>query len=354
MNTPRDFVPRLLPTALALRAHLAVLLLLIGKAGLAQVPAMAEDQRILPYAEPGRQIDIGGRRINMHCAGTGTPTVILMAGIFSWSVVWYKTQPVIAQNTRVCTFDRASYGFSDPAPRPQLLAEVVEDLHAALKAGTIPGPYVLVGHSLGGIEVRLYAQRWPEEVAGMVLVDSSPAGEMLLEMNLPDFDEVEGRESYASDMLHCALLAAHGPLEPSRPEYKDCTSVDALPSDTPAAFRKIWPRFFTADYFADKVSLMSSLYTHRYDSVDHLRLGAMPLVVLTAKNTWGDTPAAIRFTQTFLTFWLARHEALAHLSSRGIHRFVEGSGHHIQLDKPQTVIDAVEDVLRQVRAGAKS
>ena len=188
----------------------------------------------------------------------------------------------------------------------------------------------------------------------MVLVDSSPAGEMLLEMNLPDFDEVEGRESYASDMLHCALLAAHGPLEPSRPEYKDCTSVDALPSDTPAAFRKIWPRFFTADYFADKVSLMSSLYTHRYDSVDHLRLGAMPLVVLTAKNTWGDTPAAIRFTQSFLTFWLARHEALAHLSSRGIHRFVEGSGHHIQLDKPQTVIDAVEDVLRQVRAGAKS
>ena len=147
MNTHRDFVPGLLPTTLALRAHWAVLLLLIGKAGLAQVPAMAEDQRILPYAEPGRQIDIGGRRINMHCAGTGTPTVILMAGIFSWSVVWYKTQPVIAQNTRVCTFDRASYGFSDPAPRPQLLAEVVEDLHAALKAGTIPRPYVLVGHS---------------------------------------------------------------------------------------------------------------------------------------------------------------------------------------------------------------
>lgn len=354
MDTHRDFAPGPLPTAFARRAHLAVLLLLISKAGLAQVPAMAEDHRILPYVQPGRQIDIGGRRINMHCAGTGTPTVILMAGIFSWSVVWYKTQPVIAQNTRVCTFDRASYGFSDPAPRPQLLADVVDDLHAALKAGAIPGPYVLVGHSLGGIEVRLYTQRWPEEVAGMVLVDSSPAGEMLLEMNLPGFDEVEGRESYASDMLHCALLAAHAPLEPSSPEYRDCSSVDGLPSDTPAAFRKIWPRFFTADYFADKVSLMWSLYTHRYDSVDQLRLGAMPLVVLTAKNTWGDTPAAIRFTQTFLTFWLAQHEALAHLSSRGVHRFVEGSGHHIQLDKPQAVIDAVDDVVRQVRAGAKS
>jgi len=188
----------------------------------------------------------------------------------------------------------------------------------------------------------------------MVLVDSPAAGEMLLELNLPDFDEAEGQESYAADMLHCALLTAHGPLEPSRPEYNDCTSVAALPRDTPAAFRKIWPQFFTADYFADKVSLMSSVYTHRYDTVDHLRLGAMPLVVLTAKNTFGDTPAGIRYTQTFLKFWLAQHEALAHLSSRGIHRFIEGSGHQIQLDKPQAVIDAVDDVLSQLKADAKS
>ena len=84
-------------------------------------PAMAEDQRMLPYIEPGQLVDIGGRHINMHCVGTGAPTVVLMAGLFSWSVVWYKIQPVIAQKTRVCAFDRASYGFSDPAPRPQIL-----------------------------------------------------------------------------------------------------------------------------------------------------------------------------------------------------------------------------------------
>jgi pimeloyl-ACP methyl ester carboxylesterase len=288
----------------------------------------------------------------MHCAGSGSPTVILMAGLFSWSVVWYKTQPVIAQKTRVCAFDRASYGFSDPAPRPQIIDDVVEDLHKALH--TVPGPYVLVGHSLGGVEVRLYAQRWPGEVVGMVLVDSSPAGEMLLEMKLPGYDEAEGRETYASNMLHCALLAAHEPLNPSMPDYKACSSVDALPRDTPAAFKEVWPRFFTADYFADKVSLMSSLYTHRYDSVDHRSLGAMPLVVLTAKNTWGTSPAEIRFTETFLTFWLAQHEALAHLSSRGVHRYIEGSDHHIQLDKPEAVVDAVDDVLRQVKSGPKT
>ena len=152
-----------MPT-LALRAALAVLaaapLLSILKVAHAQPnPApttIAEDERLLPYVKPGQLVDIGGRRINLHCTGAGGPTVILMAGSASWSPIWYKVQPAIAQETRVCGFDRAGYGFSDPGPRPQVISDVVDDLHAALKAGPIPGPYVLVGHSLGGVEVRLY------------------------------------------------------------------------------------------------------------------------------------------------------------------------------------------------------
>jgi pimeloyl-ACP methyl ester carboxylesterase len=150
-------------------------------------------------------------------------------------------------------------------------------------------------------------------------------------------------------MLHCAFLVANGPLDPSRPEYNGCSA--ALPSDTPAAFRTIWPQFFTAYYFADKVSLMSSLYTHRYDSVDHRRLGAMPLVVLSVENTWNNnTPAGVRFNRSY-SKWIALHEALAHLSSRGVHRMIKGSGHHIQLDKPQAVINAVDEVLREPQTG---
>src|SRR5215472_13182858 len=355
MNRRRDVISWFPISTLAPLAIVGALLLSIGNVALAQAepsPAVAEDQRLLPYIQPGQLVDIGGRRINLHCMGAGGPSVVLMAGLFSWSVVWYKTQPVIAQKTRVCAFDRAAYGFSDPASQSQIISEVVEDLHKALRAGSITGPYVLVGHSLGGLEARVYAQRWPGEVAGMVLVDSSPAGEGLIFENLPDFDEAAGRESYAAYTLHCAFIAMHGPFEPSSSEFKDCSAT--LPSDTPAEFKKIWPLFFTAHYFADKVSLMSSLYTHRYDSADHHRLGAMPLVVLTAKNTWGDTPAAVRFTQIFLKYWLAQHEALAHLSSRGVHRFIKGSGHEIQLDKPQAVIDAVDEVLRQLHAGEKS
>jgi len=214
---------------------------------------------------------------------------------------------------------------SDPAIRPQIISEVVDDL--ALKAGDIPGPYVLVGHSLGGLEERVYAQRWPEDIVGMILVDTSPAGEGLILENQPGFEEAAGRESYTAYTLHCAFLAMHGAVESSSEEFKDCSAVGSLPRDTPAAFRKVWPQFFTADYFADKVSLMSGLFTHRYDSVDHRSLGAMPLVVLSPENTWKiDTPAGVQFKRSYPKGWIAMHEALARLSSRGQHRFIKESG----------------------------
>ncbi|PYY20780.1 MAG: alpha/beta hydrolase [Acidobacteria bacterium] len=357
----RDVPPWLLmPTSARRVAHAVlatVLMFSIGDVVLAQpapAPTMADDQRLLPYIKPGQLIDIGGRRINLLCMGAGGPTVVLMAGSASWSPVWYKVQPVMAQTTRVCTFDRAGFGFSDPAPRFQILPNVVDDLHAALKSGAIPGPYVLVGHSLGGLEVRLYAQRWPQEVEGMVLVDTSPAGEGLIEQNQPGFDAAYGGvASNTTPLLNCAFLAVNGPLDPSRPEHKDC--MPPLPSGTPAAFRKVFPQFFTAYYFADRVSLMSSLDTHQYDSVDHRSLGALPLVVLSPEITWEfSTPAEARVSPSYEKVWIAMHEALARLSSRGVHRFIKGSGHHIQLDKPQAVIDAVDEVLRERRVAAQS
>jgi pimeloyl-ACP methyl ester carboxylesterase len=151
--------------------------------------------------------DIGGRRINLKCAGAGAPTVVLMDGFSSWSPVWYKTQPEIAKRARVCAFDRAGYGFSVPAPRPPILSEAPEDLHKALKVANLPGPYVLVGHSLGGLEARMFAERWPQEVAGMILLDTSSAAESLIEAKLPGFEDAQESEKWSSDTLRCAFLA---------------------------------------------------------------------------------------------------------------------------------------------------
>jgi pimeloyl-ACP methyl ester carboxylesterase len=338
---------------LSFRAILIVLLLSSSKVALAQSdpPPPTEDERMLPYVKPGQLIDVGGRHINMYCVGNGSPTVVLMAGLFSWSLVWYKVQPVIAQKSRVCTFDRAAYGFSDPPPQPQIISEVVEDLHQALHAGSIPGPYVLVGHSLGGIEARVYAQRWPEDVGGMVLVDTSPAAEGLIDEMQPDFDQVAGAQGAVAFLLHCASLARQGVFQQSPPELTDCSTE--LPKDTPAAFRKVWPQFFTASYFEAKASLLFESYNHQYDSADHHRLGAMPLVVLSVEHPWDNgAPANARLSRSYGPVWNAMHADLARLSSRGVHRIVKKSGHGIQLDQPQAVIDAVDEVLSQVRAGA--
>lgn len=331
-------------------AGTALALVLASGMGLAQAaPATTatEDMSMLPYAEPGQRVDIGGRRINLRCSGSGSPAVILLSGASSWSHVWYRTQPQIAQRTRVCAFDRASFGFSDPAPQPQVLADTVSDLHAALQAAGVAAPYVLAGHSLGGLEARLFAQRWPAEVVGMVLLDTSPAAEFLIEADLPGYDEAEGFERLASRMLKCALLAAHGPLDPSSPDYPRC-SLGPLPPGTPAALRRVWPGFFTADYAMARVSLLTSLFTHRYDSADHLRLGNMPLVVLSADVGKGWTGPQGEFWRAYRKQWFAMHRALAHLSSRGVHRIVEGSGHDIELDNPQAVVTAVDEVLRQL------
>lgn len=341
----------------ALRAALAVLATAyIGDVALAQPrpqSAVPEDERLLPYATPGQLVDVGGRRINLVCRGSGGPTVVLMAGSSSWSFVWYLTQPEIANRALVCAFDRAAFGFSDPAAQPPVMSDTVNDLHAALKAAGVPGPYVMVGHSLGGLEARLFAERWPQETAGMVLLDTSPAAELLIEVNLPGFDQGVASEHWSSWMLRCALLAMPGPLDPSNPEYKHC-SLGPLPDGTPDAFRRIWPKFFTTNYWIARVSEVSSLWTHRYDSADHLHFADKPLVVLSADDSWGlsEGPAKT-FWRNYRNQWFAQHEALAHLSSRGVHRVIEHSGHEIQLDRPQAVIDAVDEVLRELHSGTK-
>jgi pimeloyl-ACP methyl ester carboxylesterase len=182
-----------------------------------------------------------------------------------------------------------------------------------------------------------------------VSVDSSYPDQVLDQLNMSSFTGL-GAESEIPAALKCALLAMHGPLAPSNPEYESCSV--SLPDSAPAALRKIWPRFFSADYQCMHVSLVSSLFTHHYDGADHLDFGDKPLVVLSRARDQ-DWPEGA-FGEDLRTQWYAHHEALAHLSSRGVHRVIEHSGHDIEGDQPQAVIDAVDEVLRQFHAKEKS
>ncbi|SFM20146.1 alpha/beta fold hydrolase [Rugamonas rubra] len=131
------------------------------------------------FAKPHQRVDIGGRKINLYCSGAGATTVIFdgPSGDGGWA--WFKVQPEVAKHARSCIYDRAGFGFSDPAPRPNTSGNAVEDLHKALSVAGIKPPYLLVGNSLGGSNVQVFAYRYPEEVKGLVLVEPQSEDETM-------------------------------------------------------------------------------------------------------------------------------------------------------------------------------
>ena len=178
------------------------------------------------YPPPGKLIDVGGYRLHLYCTGTshsGSPTVILEAGGGGGSVGWSKIQPGVASFTRVCSYDRAGYGWSDNGPLPRTAGRIVTELHTLLTRAAVPGPYVLVGHSFGGLIVRLYAYRYPQQVAGLVLVDSiSEEG-----VRFPELRAIVA--SVANLLTLCQVLAPFGIVRLLGHFYNPAAPVSGLP-----------------------------------------------------------------------------------------------------------------------------
>src|SRR6266487_6611034 len=133
--------------------------------------AARRDRRAFPQI--GRSVDIGGRSLNLYCSGEGSPAVVFDSGGGMPGYSWLLVQPAVAKLTRACWYDRAGYGWSDPAPAPHGSDAIAKDLHELLRAGGVAAPYVLVGHSFGGFNVRMYDHLYAADVAGLVLVDPS-------------------------------------------------------------------------------------------------------------------------------------------------------------------------------------
>ncbi|TAJ71259.1 MAG: alpha/beta hydrolase [Phenylobacterium sp.] len=302
------------------------------------------------YAKPARLVALpDGRKINLFCLGSGAPTVVLDAGWGSGMSAWAKVQPAIAETTRVCAFDRPGMGFSDEGPLPRDARAVVADERAALKAARVKGPYVLVGHSMAGLHVRLYASLYPKEVAGAVLVDPSNPHQARR------FAEVAPKGAAMNDkmmgmMRGCADKVVAGTLKPGEPGFSLCFPPPpaTLPEDVRAVTLQRQGEGWRYRMQASEVDSMAGSSSA---DIDRTRrpLGDLPWIVLTAEGTGKGPPTPVEEQAAMGQVWKAMHDEAAGLSTRGENRMV-ASGHNIQTEKPEAVIAAVNEVVAAVRA----
>ena len=325
-----------------------------GGAGAVAAQAPAEMSAATPELLQPHLVDIGGRRLNLVCVGEGSPTIVFDLPIFGNLLQWRKVMRPVAGISRACFFDRAGYDFSDPSPRPLTLANAAEDLHRALEAARIGGPLVLVGHSMGGYYATMFADLFPNEVAGLVLIDPAYAGAGLPAVTPEQKADLQkGEDQALADMKRCADLARAGGLSAADP--MGCfTLPPGLAPDEVAFLTWSWTRPYRYEALASEFQADFSL-EHGKDenSLEETRAarswGDKPLIVMTSgKNFERADRRAERDAE-----WKAGHDRLAARSTRGVSLMVPDSGHYIQLDQPDAVVSAIETVVRQVREAGR-
>ena len=328
--------------AIAFKTVVVGLMVLIVAGVVYEELGRARDRRRL--SQIGQSIDVGGRTLNMYCAGEGGPAVILDTGRGTPGYSWAHIHAEIAKLTRACWFDRAGEGWSDIAPSPQSSAALARDLHELLTRAGVPAPYVLVGHSLGGLNARVYTGLFPGEVAGLVLVDAAHedeprrAPEAYRGRTLPRYlwNPVYQAGRFAARVGLLRLLAPAAPLptDPSRLTSEQI--VEALrrqPKSLANAFSATAPESYAE-------AQASSGFGNR------------PLIVLTRGKALAgaNDPGIDRESAEYERVWV--HEIqpqLARLSTEGRQVIIESSGHRIPEEAPEAVVGAVREVLEKIR-----
>ncbi len=338
-------------TKLALLCTLVLLLTPIS--AVAQARSTSIDPRVL---QPSYVLVEPGRRLSFNCIGSGAPTVVFEQGGEGMIFNWAKVQPALSQLTRTCFYDRAGFGWSDPPNYPVTGVSVTDDLRKLLAAARVEGPIVLVGHSIGGFYATLFADRFPAQVAGLVLVDPGFAGQDLGASPAVRARDQLGMRRGEGNLLRCAELARLQRLSVSNLTANQCFP---LPTDVATDEERLYalnaitrPHWYLAEH-SQSVNYFSSdeelSVSHKQERDAAQPFGEMPVVVISAgsveEHAWRAKPEVSDEHRR----WIAGHAALAARSTNGRHQVVTGAGHFIQKDQPDVVIAAVREVVEKLR-----
>jgi pimeloyl-ACP methyl ester carboxylesterase len=293
------------------------------------------------YSPPGELVPVQGRNMHIHCQGAGSPTILLDAGQGGWSIDWSEIMPQLSPMTQVCAYDRAGYGWSEPATDDRTPQQAADDLAALLAAAAIAPPYILVGFSHAGLVTRLYAAQHPEEVVGLVLVD--PATEFDNEL----MDETLRQQQQATVRLFQAFgIATRVGLIRLLDPREMAPYAPFLGQQPPQP--EIYYRFVAAPTWwqTSAKEFCSRLQDVTLAMVQtNGPIPDMPVTIIGAENVseWGED------SERFGTARLARLQELAARSSQGQFMLAEGSSHDVLREQPELVVTAIQQMLEATR-----
>jgi pimeloyl-ACP methyl ester carboxylesterase len=292
---------------------------------------------------PGQLVDLDGYRLHLHCQGAGSPAVILEAGFASLGLIWSEIQAELARFTRVCVYDRAGLGWSDPSPHPRTAQVMVAELHTLLERAGVSGPFLLVGNSLGGLLVRHFAYTYPGEVAGMVLVDAA---------HEEQFQRLPGSNNPLAGALFKLLPALVRSGIPAL-----LPGLVPVPAQMPEEAARIYRALAVSQArFARTAAAEYAGLAETHAQVRAARwagLPDIPLVVISHGRFDGlaarlGLVSAAKQTRAEQV-WLQLQNELAALSPQGRLEIARQSGHNVEFEQPGLVSAAIQEVLAAAR-----